>query len=79
MLLVQVGNLEDSNVYIRMKSKAAIEVQIAVKHIKLPREVCQITLLCDTMFSQLYYTLWDLERHPTIHAIAIQHQYLLLQ
>ena len=50
--LVQVGNLEDSNVYIRMKSKAATEVQIAVKHIKLPREVCQITLLCLTMFSQ---------------------------
>ena len=40
VLLVQVGNLEDSNVYIRMKSKAATEVQIAVKHIKLPREVC---------------------------------------
>ena len=44
VLLLQVGNLEDSNVYIRMKSKAASEVHITVKHIKLPRNVCQILL-----------------------------------
>ena len=38
--LMQVGDLEDSSIYIRMKSKAAAEVGIAVKHLKLSRQVC---------------------------------------
>ena len=38
--LMQVGDLEDSSVYIRMKSKAAAEVGIDVKHLKLSRQVC---------------------------------------
>ena len=38
--LMQVGDLEDSSIYIRMKSKAAAEVGVAVKHLKLSRQVC---------------------------------------
>ena len=38
--LMQVGDLKDSSVYIRMKSKAAAEVGIAVEHLKLSRQVC---------------------------------------
>ncbi len=42
MCLLQVGGNEDSNVYIRMKSKAATQCGIAVDHIKLRREVSQL-------------------------------------
>ncbi len=42
MCLSQVGGNEDSNVYIRMKSKAATQCGIAVDHIKLQREVRQL-------------------------------------
>ena len=61
VLLVQVGNLEDSSVYIRMKSKAAAEVQIAIKHIKLPREVCQTTSFVMSHNVVTIIVLWDLE------------------
>jgi 5,10-methylene-tetrahydrofolate dehydrogenase/methenyl tetrahydrofolate cyclohydrolase len=37
---MQVGDLQDSSVYIRMKSKAAAEVGITVKHLKLSSQVC---------------------------------------
>ncbi len=42
MCLLQVGGNEDSNVYIRMKSKAATQCGIAVDHVKLQREVRQL-------------------------------------
>lgn len=51
MCMMQVGNLEDSNVYIRMKSKAASEVHIAVQHIKLPRNVSILVIhLCTSTY-----------------------------
>jgi methylenetetrahydrofolate dehydrogenase (NADP+)/methenyltetrahydrofolate cyclohydrolase/formyltetrahydrofolate synthetase len=34
---VQVGDRDDSNVYIKMKKKAADEIGITVRHLKLPR------------------------------------------
>ena len=43
--IVQVGGREDSNVYIRMKIKAANEIGIAVEHVKLPRSTTEIELL----------------------------------
>jgi methylenetetrahydrofolate dehydrogenase (NADP+)/methenyltetrahydrofolate cyclohydrolase/formyltetrahydrofolate synthetase len=36
-----VGGREDSNVYIRMKLKAAAEVGINAQHVNLPRETTQ--------------------------------------
>lgn len=43
--ILQVGGREDSNVYIRMKIKAATEIGITAEHIKLPRTVTEIELL----------------------------------
>lgn len=43
--IVQVGGREDSNVYIRMKIKAANEIGIAVEHVKLPRTATELELL----------------------------------
>ena len=37
LMIVQVGNREDSNVYIRMKIKGANEIGMNAQHIKLPR------------------------------------------
>lgn len=37
LAIVQVGNREDSNVYIRMKKKFADEVGVRTDHIKLPK------------------------------------------
>lgn len=41
LAIVQVGGREDSNVYIRMKIKAANEIGIEAQHIKLPRTINQ--------------------------------------
>ena len=41
LAIVQVGGREDSNVYIRMKIKAAEEIGIDAKHMKLPRTITE--------------------------------------
>ena len=38
---LQVGDREDSNVYIRMKMKAAEEVGMSARHIRLPNTLSQ--------------------------------------
>ena len=38
----QVGGREDSNVYIRMKIKAAEEIGIKAKHINFPKSITQM-------------------------------------
>ncbi|KAG8322407.1 hypothetical protein J6590_022859 [Homalodisca vitripennis] len=53
LAIVQVGGREDSNVYIRMKIKAASEIGIEAEHIKLPRsttqsQVCLVSVLVVT-------------------------------
>lgn len=45
LAIVQVGGRDDSNVYIRMKIKAAAEIGIAAQHVQLPRTVTQNELL----------------------------------
>ena len=37
LAIVQVGNREDSNVYIRMKKKFADDVGVKTEHIQLPK------------------------------------------
>ena len=37
LAIIQVGNRRDSNVYIKMKIKAAQEIGIQAKHLQLPR------------------------------------------
>lgn len=40
--IVQVGNREDSNVYIRMKIKAATEIGMSAELVKYPRTITEI-------------------------------------
>ena len=37
LAIIQVGNRQGSNVYIKMKIKAAQEIGIQAKHLQLPR------------------------------------------
>jgi methylenetetrahydrofolate dehydrogenase (NADP+) / methenyltetrahydrofolate cyclohydrolase / formyltetrahydrofolate synthetase len=41
LAIVQVGGREDSNVYIRMKMKAAEEIGIKATHVTLPSSIQQ--------------------------------------
>lgn len=41
LAIVQVGAREDSNVYIRMKMKAAEEIGISATHLVLPSDITQ--------------------------------------
>lgn len=45
LAIVQVGGRDDSNVYIRMKIRAAAEIGIAAEHVKLPKTATQLELL----------------------------------
>jgi methylenetetrahydrofolate dehydrogenase (NADP+) / methenyltetrahydrofolate cyclohydrolase / formyltetrahydrofolate synthetase len=45
LAIVQVGGREDSNVYIRMKLKAATEIGILAEHIQLPKTITEMELL----------------------------------
>ncbi|KAF5270869.1 hypothetical protein FQA39_LY08314 [Lamprigera yunnana] len=63
LAIVQVGDREDSNVYIRMKTKAANEIGINVKHIRLPKSITEAELLLK---------LYKLNADPTVHGIIIQ-------
>lgn len=63
LAIVQVGGREDSNVYIRMKIKAANEIGIEVTHLKLPRTTTQQELM-----SQLR----KLNDDPNTHGIIVQ-------
>lgn len=45
LAIVQVGGRDDSNVYIRMKIKAAMDIGIHAEHIKLPKSTTEDELL----------------------------------
>lgn len=45
LAIVQVGGREDSNVYIRMKMKAATEIGIKAEHIQLPKTITEAELI----------------------------------
>ncbi|BFF89212.1 C-1-tetrahydrofolate synthase cytoplasmic [Drosophila madeirensis] len=61
--IVQVGGREDSNVYIRMKIKAAEEIGIEAVHVKLPRTITQVELIDKIN---------DLNDDPRVHGIIVQ-------
>lgn len=63
LAIVQVGGREDSNVYIRMKIKAAAEVGVEAQHIKLPRSTTEGALLS---------TIQKLNNDPQVHGIIVQ-------
>lgn len=57
LAIVQVGGREDSNVYIRMKIKAANEIGIEVKHLKLPNTTTEQELTNNVNIEFFYYSL----------------------
>ncbi|EDW96821.1 C-1-tetrahydrofolate synthase, cytoplasmic isoform X1 [Drosophila yakuba] len=61
--IVQVGGREDSNVYIRMKIKAATEIGIDAVHVQLPRSITEVELLDKIN---------DLNEDPRVHGIIVQ-------
>lgn len=50
LAIVQVGGREDSNVYIRMKMRAAVEIGMKAEHIKLPKSTTQLEVIWDSNF-----------------------------
>ncbi|GLV43503.1 pugilist [Carabus blaptoides fortunei] len=63
LAIVQVGGREDSNVYIRMKIKAAEEIGIKAEHVKLSRSTTE---------AQLLMRLNKLNADPNVHGIIVQ-------
>lgn len=63
LAIVQVGGREDSNVYIRMKIKAASEIGINATHVKLPNTTTEHELL---------NILHKLNNDPSVHGIIVQ-------
>jgi methylenetetrahydrofolate dehydrogenase (NADP+)/methenyltetrahydrofolate cyclohydrolase/formyltetrahydrofolate synthetase len=63
LVIIQVGDREDSNVYIRMKSKAAAEVGVSFQHLKLPSTTTE---------SKLLSVIDDLNNDEMVHAILLQ-------
>ncbi|CAF0902989.1 unnamed protein product [Adineta steineri] len=61
--VVQVGNREDSNVYIRHKLKAAEEIGIDARLVRLDSSTTE---------RQLVQQIEDLNNDPTIHGIIVQ-------
>ncbi|BFZ07308.1 hypothetical protein BsWGS_10347 [Bradybaena similaris] len=63
LAIVQVGNREDSNVYIGQKLKSAEEVGVRAEHIKLPRSSSQYEVLA---------CIDRLNNDTTVHGIIVQ-------
>ncbi|KAG0713830.1 C-1-tetrahydrofolate synthase, cytoplasmic [Chionoecetes opilio] len=63
LAIVQVGGREDSNVYIRMKVRAAEEIGIRAQHIKFPKTITQ---------GQLVREIKKMNADPAIHGMIVQ-------
>jgi methylenetetrahydrofolate dehydrogenase (NADP+) / methenyltetrahydrofolate cyclohydrolase / formyltetrahydrofolate synthetase len=81
LAIVQVGGREDSNVYIRMKIKAAAEIGIKAEHVKLPQTITEyevrIMTIEDNIFIesfpfQLLKKIDNLNNDPNVHGIIVQ-------
>eukprot|EP00795_Rhopilema_esculentum_P013409 gene13409-4274_t len=63
LAIVQVGNREDSNVYVKSKVKQATELGMNAKHVKLPNTVSQAEVLD---------RIQELNEDPDCHGIIVQ-------
>ncbi|KAG1660207.1 C-1-tetrahydrofolate synthase, cytoplasmic [Nymphon striatum] len=63
LVIVQVGGREDSNVYIRMKLRAADEVGIKASHKQLPSTITE---------QELIHCVKNLNADPSVHGIIVQ-------
>lgn len=55
LAIVQVGGREDSNVYIRMKIKAAADIGINAQHFKFKRTITERELLNEVEFFNFFF------------------------
>ncbi|XP_013183599.1 C-1-tetrahydrofolate synthase, cytoplasmic isoform X2 [Amyelois transitella] len=63
LAIVQVGGREDSNVYIRMKLRAAENIGITAEHIRFSRDITESELLAE---------ITKLNESPSVHGIIVQ-------
>ncbi|XP_077595098.1 C-1-tetrahydrofolate synthase, cytoplasmic-like [Stigmatopora nigra] len=63
LMVLQVGNREDSNLYISSKLKAAAEVGIEAWHVRLPDTVTQ---------DELLRTVASVNADPSVHGLIVQ-------
>ncbi|XP_031770034.2 C-1-tetrahydrofolate synthase, cytoplasmic isoform X3 [Galleria mellonella] len=63
LAIVQVGDREDSNVYIRMKLKAAEGIGMRAEHVRLSRDITELELLSE---------ITKLNESPAVHGIIVQ-------
>lgn len=63
LAIVQVGNRDDSNLYIKHKLKSAQEVGINARHIKFDREVTEAALVAEIA---------KLNADPRVNGIIVQ-------
>ncbi|XP_062513617.1 C-1-tetrahydrofolate synthase, cytoplasmic-like [Corticium candelabrum] len=63
LAIVQVGNREDSNVYVRNKIRAAEQIGMKAEHIRLPNTASQ---------SDVVNQIEDLNQNPAIHGMLLQ-------
>lgn len=68
LAIIQVGGREDSNVYIRMKMKAASQIGIEATHIKLPRTITEAEVIANLLF----YV------EATLHIVACKNQHIFI-
>lgn len=63
LVIVQVGSRPDSTTYVRMKLKAAVEVNIVCELRSLPEDISQVELL---------QQIDDLNADPSVHGVLVQ-------
>ncbi|CAB46709.1 C1-5,6,7,8-tetrahydrofolate (THF) synthase, trifunctional enzyme Thf1 [Schizosaccharomyces pombe] len=61
--IIQVGGREDSNVYVRMKTRAANEAGISCEHVNFPEDITEYDLLL---------AIKGFNEDPTVHGIIVQ-------
>lgn len=63
LVVLQVGNRDDSNLYISSKLKAAAEIGIDAKHVRLPNTATQDEVLRSIM---------SVNENPAVHGLIVQ-------
>lgn len=63
LVVLQVGDRDDSNLYISTKLKAAAEIGIDAKHVRLPNTVTQDEVLQSIM---------SVNENPSVHGLIVQ-------
>lgn len=63
LVVLQVGDRDDSNLYISTKLKAAAEIGIEAKHVRLPRSTTQ---------QEVLQSILSVNQNPSVHGLIVQ-------